>query len=81
MTTTNGMEFFWPLLKRGFIGVSHQMSAKRLHRYMAEFEGRRNSRPLDTRVQRASVVRGAVGKRLRYVDLIGPAWTRTPAML
>ena len=30
-----------------------EMSPKRLHRYVAEFEGRHNSRPQDTRVQMA----------------------------
>ena len=46
------------------------MSAKHLPRYVAEFEGRHNSRPLDTDEQMRIMVLGADGKRLRYVDLI-----------
>ena len=45
---TNGMESFWATLKRGFDGTYHQMSAKHLDRYVAEFEGRHNARPQDT---------------------------------
>ena len=67
---TNGMESFWSMMKRGFHGVYHRMSEKHLHRYIAEFAGRHNVRPLDTSDQMASVVRGADGKRLKYADLI-----------
>ena len=66
---TNGMESFWSMLKRGFTGTHHQMSPKHLHRYVDEFQGRHNSRPLDTARQMANVVQGADGKRLRYEDL------------
>ena len=76
MASTNGMESFWSMLKRGYIGVYHSMSPKHLHRYVAEFEGRHNCRPLNTIMQMAGVVRGAVGKRLRYEDLIGARHTR-----
>ena len=55
---------------QGFHGVYHRMSEKHLHRYIAEFAGRHNVRPLDTSDQMASVVRGADGKRLKYADLI-----------
>ena len=56
---TNGMESFWAGLKRGYEGVYHHMSAKHLGRYVAEFEGRHNVRPLDTADQMAAMARGA----------------------
>ena len=58
------------MLKRGYVGVYHQMSAKHLSRYVAEFEGRHNSRSNDTINQVRDVIRGMDGKRLRYQDLI-----------
>ena len=67
---TNGMESFWSMLKRGFTGTYHQMSPKHLHRYIDEFQGRHNVRPLDTEAQMAGLVHGADRKRLRYQDLI-----------
>lgn len=68
---TNGLESFWSMLKRGYMGTYHHISPKHLHRYINEFQGRHNARSLDTRHQMAAIVRGAVGKRLRYKDLRG----------
>ena len=45
-------------------------SVKHLGRYVTEFEGRHNARPLDTAEQMDAMARGAVGKRLTYNDLI-----------
>ena len=70
MAHTNGMESHWAALKRGYDGVYHHMSVKHLDRYVAEFEGRHNRRPLDTADQMAILAKGAEGKQLRYVDLI-----------
>ena len=67
----NGMESFWSLLKRGYHGTFHHMSEKHLGRYVREFAGRHNVRDLDTVAQMAALARGMVGKRLRYVDLVG----------
>ena len=67
---TNGIESFWALLKRGYHGTYHQVSAKHLQRYVDEFSGRHNVRNLDTLDQMAIVARSMDGKRLRYRELI-----------
>ena len=69
MAHTNGIESFWAMLKRGYVGTYHQFSVKHLVRYVGEFEGRHNNRPLDTADQLGAMVRGMDGKRLRYDDL------------
>ena len=66
---TNGIESFWSMLKRGYYGTYHRMSPKHLDRYVAEFAGRHNQRPLDTIEQMRAVWRSMFGKRLRYADL------------
>ena len=67
---TNGIESFWALLKRGYYGTYHKMSAKHLHRYVDEFSGRHNVRTEDTIDQMVTMVRGMDGKRLPYKELI-----------
>ena len=67
---TNGIESFWAMLKRGYVGTYHRMSPKHLHRYVDEFSGRHNIRKADTIDQMAAMVRGMDGKRLRYKDLV-----------
>lgn len=73
---TNGLESFWSMLKRGYTGTYHHISPKHLHRYVDEFSGRHNVRPMDTIDQMERTVQNMEDKRLRYQDLIagGPAY-------
>ncbi|WP_420610081.1 IS1595 family transposase [Candidatus Poriferisodalis sp.] len=74
---TNGIESFWAMLKRGYQGVYHNLSPKHLHRYVNEYAGRHNFREMDTIDQMRATVRGLIGQRVRYCDLVaaGPAGT------
>ena len=66
----NGIESFWSMLKRGYHGTYHHMSEKHLGRYINEFSGRHNHRPLDTVDQLRAMAKRMDGKRLRYRDLV-----------
>ena len=66
----NGLESFWSTLKHGINGSFYKISPKHLNRYVDEFAGRHNDRPLDTRKQMELIARGLVGRRLTYEDLI-----------
>lgn len=70
MASTNGMESFWAMLRRGHDGTFHHFSAKHLDRYVTEFSERHNLREADTLDQMGAVAARSVGKRLRYQDLI-----------
>ena len=70
---TNGLESFWAMLKRGHDGVYHHFSPKHLDRYVTEFAGRHNQRPMDTAAQMGQMVAQSEGKRLTYAALTAPA--------
>ena len=70
MAHANGVESFWALLKRGYIGIYHHFSRKHLHRYISDFAGRPNQRPQDTLQQIVLMATGMVGQRLRYAERI-----------
>lgn len=63
---TNGIESFWALLKRGYYGTFHNMSAKHLSRYLDEFATRQNALMQTTREQIGSTIRNTVGRTLPY---------------
>ena len=67
---TNGVESFWSMLKRGHAGGYHKMSKKHLQRYIDEYVGRHNVRPLATIEQIEITFKGMNGKRLKYEELI-----------
>ena len=72
MAHTNGIESVWAVLKRGYNGVYHNWSMKHMTRYVNEFAFRLNDGncKVDTIDRIAAVVRGSVGKRLTYKELI-----------
>ena len=78
---TNGIESWFSMLKRGYIGVYHNFSVKHLPRYLAEYVTRHNLRPLDTEAQTSAIIRGAIDKRLPYLVLIGEPHTRQPELI
>ena len=69
-THTNSMESFWALLKRGHYGIFHQMSAKHIHRYLAEYEARWQMGDLGGAERLDRVLESTSGLRLTYEGLI-----------
>src|SRR3990167_2036674 len=71
--TTNGIESVFAVMKRGIIGVYHQMAVKHIGRYVQEFTFRLNegnvARQTVARID--SFIAGVAGKRLTYERLIG----------
>lgn len=64
--TTNTVEGFFSILKRGITGVYHNVSRKHLQRYLDEFEFRYNHRKLEDGARTVAAIQGSEGKRLRY---------------
>jgi transposase-like protein len=68
---TNGIESFWSILKRGYHGIYHHMSAKHLHRYINEFSFRWNVAKLNIMDFIEKTISQMFGNRLKYEELIG----------
>jgi transposase-like protein len=69
IVTTNTVENYFSVFKRGMRGVYQHCSEKHLHRYLAEFDFRYNnraSRGVDDAGRAAVLAEGIVGKRLTY---------------
>ncbi len=64
--TTNTIESFFAILKRGLNGIYHNVSRKHLQRYCDEFEFRYNTRKVGDGARLRLAVQGAEGKRLMY---------------
>ncbi len=67
--STNTVEGYYSIFKRGMKGIYQHCSEKHLHRYLAEFDFRYSNRVrlgVDDVERTARVVQGIVGKRLKY---------------
>ncbi len=64
--STNTVESYFALLKRGVYGTFHNVSEAHLHRYLAEFDFRYNKRNISDAERADELLRGAKGKRLLY---------------
>lgn len=67
--TTNSVEGYFGIFKRGMRGVYQHCKEKHLHRYLAEFDFRYNHRVamgVGDGVRALLAIRGAEGKRLTY---------------
>jgi transposase-like protein len=64
--TTNTVEGFFSLLKRGINGVYHHVGRKHLHRYLSEFDFRYNNRETTDGERAEKALKGFDGKRLTY---------------
>lgn len=72
---TNGIESFWSMMKRGYVGVYHRFSRQHLDRYVKEYAGRRNLRERDTVQQMSQLVAQFSAVRLTWRDLVQPGAT------
>jgi transposase-like protein len=59
--STNTIESFWALLKRGITGIYHNVSRKHLQRYLDEFEFRYNHRKMEDGERVLAVIRTGDG--------------------
>jgi transposase-like protein len=66
LATTNTVEGFFSLLKRGVYGTFHHISKQHLHRYLSEFDFRYNARENTDGERSLLAIKGSEGKRLMY---------------
>jgi len=67
--TTNTVEGYFSIFKRGMKGVYQHCGKQHLHRYMAEFDFRcthRAAKEIDDTTRANLILKGAEGKRLTY---------------
>lgn len=67
--TTNTVEGYYSIFKRGMKGIYQHCSEKHLHRYLSEFDFRYSNRialGVDDQDRADKAIRGATGKRLTY---------------
>jgi hypothetical protein len=69
---TNTAESSNALVRRGIIGVYHNVSREYLHRYLWQFDFVWNGRKLNDGERTVAAIQAAEGKRLMYKSAVGP---------
>ena len=67
--TTNTVEGYFSIFKRGMKGIYQHCSEKHLHRYLSEFDFRYSNRialGVDDAMRADKALQGITGKRLTY---------------
>lgn len=63
---TNTVESSFALMKRGLVGIYHNVSREHLHRYLWQFDFIWNNRQMNDGERTVAAIRAAEGKRLHY---------------
>jgi hypothetical protein len=63
---TNTVESSFALVKRGLIGIYHNVSKKHLHRYIWQYDFLWNNREMNDGERTVSIIQASEGKRLMY---------------
>ena len=71
--TTNNVENYFSIFKRGMIGTYQHCSEKHLGRYLMEFDFRYNNRDISDFERAEAALKGSDGKRLTYRRIGGRA--------
>ncbi len=71
----NTAEGFFSQLKRSIDGTYHHVSAEHLHRYLAEFDYRYNTRKVNDGERTTRAIRQTAGKRLQYRNTVAAVTT------
>lgn len=79
--STNTIEGYFSIVKRGLNGIYHSVSKKHLHRYLAEYEFRYNRRADEDGERVVAAIQAADGKRLRYRDPVADSSKLSPKQL
>ena len=72
LVSTNTIEGYFSILKRGINGVYHHVGKQHLHRYLSEFDFRYNSRHIEDGERSLLAIQKVTGKRLKYRDSSQP---------
>jgi transposase-like protein len=74
--SSNGIENFWSLFKRGIIGTWHNISPQHIQRYADEFSFRYNQKGKESDVLFNAAVRNCANARITYKELTKGLFTK-----